>query len=320
MQLNHLTDVPPRVIGTYIGRQPGPLVIAIGAVHGNEPAGFRAIQEVLRLLDIEPEHNPAFQFSGAFVGLTGNRKALHEGRRYIDRDLNRLWSLDYFDAINRGDASAICAEAAELLELRSAIEGFIEQFKPNLLVLLDLHTTSAEGGIFCLPAQNAFSLQMAQQLNVPVIDGMLDGMTSTLLHYVTDGHFQPSDRPQQTACMAFESGQHTDPRSASCAVAAIVHGLRAFGCLRPEDVDSRHEQILQEMAHGLPLLTRLRYVHRIPAGKTFRMKPGYANFQPIQRGEHLADESEQPIFAPSDGLILMPLYQPLGSDGFFIIQ
>jgi succinylglutamate desuccinylase len=50
------------------------------------------------------------------------------------------------------------------------------------------------------------------------------------------------------------------------------------------------------------------------------MRPGYANFQPIRRGEHLADDASGPVLAPEDGLILMPLYQSLGTDGFFLVQ
>jgi succinylglutamate desuccinylase len=50
------------------------------------------------------------------------------------------------------------------------------------------------------------------------------------------------------------------------------------------------------------------------------MRPGYVNFQPIQQGEHLANDTTGPVLAPEDGLILMPLYQPQGSDGFFVVQ
>jgi succinylglutamate desuccinylase len=64
----------------------------------------------------------------------------------------------------------------------------------------------------------------------------------------------------------------------------------------------------------------LKYVHRIQAGDQFKMRPGYINFQRIQQQEHLADDITGPIYAPMNGLILMPLYQSKGSDGFFIVE
>jgi succinylglutamate desuccinylase len=50
------------------------------------------------------------------------------------------------------------------------------------------------------------------------------------------------------------------------------------------------------------------------------MKPGYVNFQKINRGETLAVSQEGDVQSPSDGLILMPKYQPQGDDGFFIVE
>ena len=45
---------PPRsgddaagLIGTHAGERPGPLLVCVGGVHGNEPAGVRALEAVL---------------------------------------------------------------------------------------------------------------------------------------------------------------------------------------------------------------------------------------------------------------------------------
>ncbi len=50
------------------------------------------------------------------------------------------------------------------------------------------------------------------------------------------------------------------------------------------------------------------------------MKPGYQNFQQVQYGDELAENENGPIYAPVNGMILMPKYQPLGDDGFFIVE
>jgi succinylglutamate desuccinylase len=50
------------------------------------------------------------------------------------------------------------------------------------------------------------------------------------------------------------------------------------------------------------------------------MDPGYENFQAIQRGQRVAVDRDGDIGSPSTGRILMPLYQGLGEDGFFVAR
>ena len=50
----------------------------------------------------------------------------------------------------------------------------------------------------------------------------------------------------------------------------------------------------------------------------FKMNPGFENFDVISRGQVLATNKNGEIKAKESGLILMPLYQKQGEDGFFI--
>ncbi len=50
------------------------------------------------------------------------------------------------------------------------------------------------------------------------------------------------------------------------------------------------------------------------------MKPGFINFQQIQKGQQLAVSNGQAVNAPQQGKIFMPLYQSQGNDGFFTIR
>lgn len=309
-----------RIIGTYTGPEPGALVVVFGAIHGNEPAGVRALEEIFRMLEREPSVNPGFSFRGKLIGLIGNRQAFASGQRFLRRDLNRLWTTDYVRRVRHLASAEREAEDRECAEIIELLHGEIEEMHPEALVLLDLHTTSADGGIFCIPSDNAVSLRLAKELHAPVILGMLEGLEGTLLHYAAGNHFETGGFPKYAAGVAFEAGQHGDPMSVSRSIAAIINCLRACGCIRQEDVDSRHETILRTFSDPLPKVTRLRHVHHIRPGDEFRMRPGYLNFQPIQSGEHLADDTTGPIYAPQSGRILMPLYQPQGSDGFFVVQ
>jgi len=50
-----------RIIGSYAGSKKGPLLICFGGIHGNEPAGIQAIEEVFERLDKEPLRNPDYK-------------------------------------------------------------------------------------------------------------------------------------------------------------------------------------------------------------------------------------------------------------------
>jgi succinylglutamate desuccinylase len=48
------------------------------------------------------------------------------------------------------------------------------------------------------------------------------------------------------------------------------------------------------------------------------MEPGFRNFQQLRQGQVLARDRTGEITAHETGLILLPLYQTLGDDGFFL--
>ena len=77
-----------RVIGTVEAPAGGATLVGVGGIHGNEPAGVRALETVLAELG-RPDGGLS---RGRFIALAGNRPALDAGVRYIDRDLNRIWS------------------------------------------------------------------------------------------------------------------------------------------------------------------------------------------------------------------------------------
>ena len=47
------------------------------------------------------------------------------------------------------------------------------------------------------------------------------------------------------------------------------------------------------------------------------MEPGFRNLDHAKEGQLLARDKRGEIRAPANGLVLLPLYQGLGSDGFF---
>ncbi len=288
--------------------------MAIGGVHGNEPAGVRALERLFELLEEEPRINPGFNFKGELLALRGNLAALATGARYIDVDLNRIWR-----PLEGGPTSMQTSEDRELSELIAAIEIALEEAPLSELVLLDLHTTVADGGIFAVTGDDAPSLSLAAEMAVPVIKGMLSGLQGTTLHYFRGEHF-PTDLPVRA--VSFESGNHEDPASIDLALAATINLLRALGCVREEDVNTYHDELLRESSASLPRLTELVYVHHLAhdGSDNFRMAPDFRNFHPIVKGELLGWDKGGNIVAPTNGFLLMPLYEQQGDEGFFIVQ
>jgi len=304
-----------RIIGRYIGEEKGSLFITIGAMHGNELAGVQAIQEVLKMLNAEAEDNPDFVFSGQFIGLYGNLRAVNSGKRFINKDLNRQWTTSNVRRILRQTPEKLEEEDLELKELLFTIQKEVSNYQPEKVFLLDLHTTSAKGGIFSIATEDLMSLQIAVQLHAPVITGMMAGLQGTTLHYFTD---RTLGIP--TTAIAFESGQHYDELSINRAISAIINCMRSIGCVHSMIVEPKHDEILLEYARHLPKVTELCYVHRITLKDNFVMKEGFSNFQAVKEGELLATDRNGTIVAPYDALILMPLYQAQGENGFFLVK
>lgn len=310
-----VSELPERIIGRYTGTEPGPLLICLGGVHGNEPAGIQALELIFRMLEVEPTANPQFTFRGRMIGIRGNLQAIARKERYLERDLNRMWTDENIHRVRSVPVTALNAEDRELRELIDLIEEEVNTYPTDRFILLDLHTTTASGGIFSVVTDDPESVRIAVELHAPVIKGMLEGIHGTSLHYFNNRHFEP-----ETVAVAFESGQHIDPLSVNRAIAAVTNCLRTIGCVREEDVENRHDELLIEYSKNLPKVAELIMSHPIEPGDRFRMAPDYENFQQVEKGEVLAFDKDGPILAEDDGCILMPLYQERGEDGFFLIR
>lgn len=305
-----------RIILEYEGQERGPLFFVIAGIHGNEKAGIQALRLVSKMLEVEPITNPEFSFCGKLIGLTGNVAAVNANVRYIDKDLNRIWSNEVINNIKKSPKSLLAAEEKEQLELLALIDKEIEGYRPDKVYILDLHTTSSGGGIFSIPNGDTESLEIAKSLHAPVILGLLGDIAGTTLHYFN----KDLSTELGVTSVTFEAGQHEDPLSINRCIAAVITFLRTIGCVAQKDVENIHDDVLKNYARNLPVLSRLIYKHEILPGDNFIMKPGYKNFQPIKENEILARDRNGEILAQCDGLILMPLYQPQGEEGFYVIK
>lgn len=302
----------PRVLGRIEGAAPGPTLILVGGLHGNEPAGVKALLRVLPRLAAEP----AGIARGRVVGLSGNRKALRANRRYLVHDLNRYWLPERVETLRaeqaREDRPPLSDEDEELFQLDREILRLIDTADDEVY-LLDFHTTSGPRLPFATLDDSLRNRPFAFALPVPVVLGLEEELAGTLsIHVETLG----------VITAGFESGMHQAPESVDRAEAAIWIALEASGVLdagsRPE-VEAARRRLAEECA-GLPEVVEIRYRHAITPVDGFRMDPGYENFQPVAVAEKLGDDHQGPIASPLSGLMLMPLYQEQGGEGFFVVR
>jgi len=304
-----------RLIGRYTGEEKGPLLIVFGGMHGNEPAGVKALKTMFDMLKVEPLTNPKFNYKGRIVGMRGNLRAMSINERYIERDLNRQFTEANIQRIENTPESELDSEDKEVKEILAFVDAEIADYPTDKIVFLDIHTTTAFGGIFGISTDEEESLRIAVELHAPVITGMMNGIKGTSLH-----HFCKKNYGEHAVAVVFEAGQHDELISVNRAIAAITNCMRTIGSVQGEHVENRHDEMLIEYSKNLPKVAKLISVHRINPGDDFKMTPNYKNFDSVKKGDILATDKNGVIKSDVDGMILMPLYQKQGEDGFFLIR
>jgi len=299
---------PPteRILGRIRGARPGPTLLCVGGLHGNETAGVRALRKALERLGPRKA-----EMTGELVGIVGNARALAVGRRFVDRDLNRAWTEERLARI-RSEGPSDDAEDQEQLALLDTIERVVEEARGPVYVL-DLHTTSGNGGSFSAFGDTLPNRDFAAHIPVPMVLGLEELVEGTLLAFL--GY-------HGLVGVVFESGQHDEPAAVDRAEAAILIALTAVGLLsrdRLPEASEAWKRLHREYRH-LPRALEMRVRHDVGVGDGFVMEPGYLNFQRIEEGEVLARDSGGLIKASESGRILMPLYQEQGDDGFFLVR
>jgi succinylglutamate desuccinylase len=298
---------PPRLIGRA-GRSPdgapAPTLLVLAGLHGNEPAGVIAAERVLETIarrGLAPR--------GTLVALRGNRRALAAGKRFLERDLNRGWSPEAIAAVRAG-AEPDGPEGEERRELIVALDQVVAGARGPLFVI-DLHTTSATGVAFAMVGADARQRAFAARFPLPVVSGLLGRIRGTLLEYLASAGF---------LALGMEGGQNDGPDSALNHEALLWLALVELQMLDPLAVPEleQHRARLAGARAALPHLVHVHHRHALWPDDQFRMEPGFANLQRIAEGELLARDRHGEIRAPETGVLLMPLYQTLGDDGFFL--
>ena len=344
------TEVSGRIRWHIQGAAEGPLLVLFAGIHGNEPAGIRAIDGLAEELMARSE-----EFLGTLYVITGNQRALELGVRYIDTDLNRLWervdvdapeavgiasdaqdtsgvqgASDVQDTSGVQDSSDVQgasdvqiygtsepsepSEYIETREIRQTLDEILQRHANTAsdIVFSDLHTTSSESCAFLLINDTLENRRMAKKFPLPQILGIEENIHGTLLSYINNLGYKS---------IGFEAGAHDSEASVSRTRAFLKLLLHNSGILLLSEAEKRVEEARLEVYETVPAdYYEIKHHQYVEDPRTFRMKPGFENFDSVSAGQLLAEENGEAVTAPMKGRIFMPLYQEKGHDGFLIIR
>ena len=159
-----MTDDPnePRyhAIAEFMGDEPGPTLIVVGGLHGNEKAGVKALERL----------GP--QLMMRYSELRGRVC-------FIDSDLNRHWTpTNVIRNLPDSNLEPQLSEDRDQAELLWAIMPIIDQAEDEIYVL-DLHSTSAEGVPFATVGDTLRNRAFAQLFPVTMLLGIEEQLEGT---------------------------------------------------------------------------------------------------------------------------------------------
>lgn len=288
------------LIAAFSGRASGPTLIVIGGLHGNEAAGVTALER------LAPQVNELERsMKGRVFFLAGNTRALSRGIRFIDTDLNRRWTTD---AMSDRSPTRV-SEDRDMAELLQEIDAILITAMDEVFVL-DLHSTSADGLPFATVGDTLRNREFARKFPVTILLGIEEQLEGTMLEYLNNAG---------AVTLGFEGGQHYSQKTIENHQAMVWLAMINAGILTSANgpkLQRCHDQ-LAGGGKGSQIL-EVRHRHAITSEDSFEMAPGFNNFDPVHRGDTLGRDRSGPVKASESGVILMPLYQKLGEDGFFI--
>ena len=292
-----------RIIAHIEGHAKGATMVFFAGIHGNETAGVFALEEVLKT--ITPE-----MVNGHIYGISGNLQALHKNQRYLDKDLNRLWTKAQLKSLQHKIVYNI--EEQEQKELFQLLEHIISTHS-GPFYFIDFHTTSSRTLPFITINDAMINRKFSGLFPVPIVLGIEEYLDGPLLSYINELGY---------VSLGFESGQHDDKQAIeNCTY--FIHLALAYADIVPKHIQMKfqeHYHQLKSNANHLSEIFEVTYLYRIKHDEIFAMKPGFKSFQKIKKGTIIATSNTRDINWWRNAWLFMPLYQSKGEEGFFMIK
>ncbi len=304
---NEKTIKNERIIIQFKSEKTGPTLVFFGGVHGNETAGIQALLKLKKLLSTHKKY-----LQGSIYGIVGNIKGVEQNKRFIDEDLNRMFTKKNVLSFQEKKHQEFNNEQLEQQQLLNCITTILSQNK-GPFYFIDFHTTSSKTLPFITINDALINRWFAKCFPVPVVLGIEEYLEGPLLSYINQLGY---------VSLGFESGQHEEVEAVKNAYAFCCLSLVFSGIIDQKYLTNFENElsVLKKHNGGLKNTFEVVYRYSIQENEIFKMLPNFRSFQSINKGDNLAISGNQTISSPYSGLIFMPLYQTQGTDGFFIIR
>jgi len=300
--LNKPTTVN-RIIKKFEGETKGITVVIFAGIHGNENSGIFALQEVFKKIE-------TYQINGTIYGISGNLKALAQNKRFIDEDLNRIWTFEKLGKLFR--KKEFNTEEKEQSELFGLLKEILSD-NPGPFYFIDLHTTSSKTLPFITINDALINRRFSKQFPVPIVLGIEEYLNGPLLSYINQLGY---------VSVGFESGQHDELNSISNHISFIYLLLVYTRIIKKEEITEfkTYFDSLKKASKNNSDIFEVIHLHKIKEKEVFKMQNGFHSFQSIKKGTFIATSNGKELIADKNGFLFMPLYQEIGEDGYFIIR
>ena len=296
-----------KIIGHIKGTEKGPTLVFFGGIHGNEPSGVEALKQVFSELEKSPP-----PMRGSMYGIQGNSPALLKDQRFLEQDLNRIWTKKQIQRIKETPAAQRSIEEAELIEILTLVTSIFENNRPPFY-FIDFHTTSSKTLPFITINDAMINRKFSRLFPVPIILGIEEYLEGPLLSYINELGY---------VSLGFESGQHHTEEAVVNSIAFTWLAMEHSGFLKKEDQQKYHHHFKQLQSSAKFNVDFYEVIERyaISSEDAFKMEPGFKSFDVIEKDMLLATNHNKPVYAPQKGILFMPLYQKQGAEGFFIVR
>jgi predicted deacylase len=271
---------------------PGTSLAIFGAIHGNEPAGSIAIQNIYDRLvsdDLVLKRGHV-----TFVPIA-NPKAYAENKRFIEEDLNRVF---------RDTENPQTYEQ----ELANKLGNYIKESE----VFLDIHTTSAPGPTcvfidFPTPENTAFAEAMGMEYAITGWPSVYAHNPNGLDSYDTTRYAYE----QGKIGIIIECGQHEESGAIPIAERSILRALAHFGMIDLADLElgpvTAQQTIIME-----------QIVYKEHNGDSFVKK--WKHLEEVKEGTVLAIRADgNEIRAEKDLILLLPKHNAQAGQEWFYV-
>jgi len=292
-----------RTIGKVKGKTKGATVVFFAGIHGNEKAGVKALQYVFKRINTN-------HVKGTIYGISGNIKALKTNQRFIDEDLNRLWTPSQIETIR--NKTVLNNEEQEAFELFNELQDIFNK-ENGPFYFIDFHTTSSVSLPFITINDALINRKFSKLFPVPIVLGIEEFLEGPLLCYVNQLGY---------VSLGFEAGQHELKTSTTNCIAFAFLTLAYIGIINEKDILGFEDyyKTLKNNAEQIEDVFEVVYQYKIKPNQDFKMLIGFKSFQNIKKGVPLAVSNNKQIISAHNAQIFMPLYQSKGDDGFFVIK